>query len=519
MQKPITFIYPRAPIAVLAPPHNLRRSAAWSCMDAEIRCSCVAAGKQTIASWASGSKARQNTYLQSDQPKPRHHGPVSALLPMKYQIILLRILLLIFPGITQAQLQPFIGPSSLPADSTIVCTIPWYLGSFYTSGFAEGAFANDFKLYGLNGDSLQLAQKLAIGKPVLLIGGSLTCPVFRNKVPTINQVISTYGSQVQVFVVYTLEAHPTDTSVYFGAVNITNANQSAGILFPQPTTYGQRKHLADTMSNWVNLNAPVFLDGPCNHWWSTFGPAPNNAYLIDTNGQIVAKHGWFHKDFDNIFCDIDSLLGTNSGLCTPAIGNGSFQLQVLNQYGTGPAGSIVYDHANLINTGNTMVSIGVKKIQKNHPVSWQTAFCADVCYSTSDDSITLNLAPNDTLPFSLDFFTGVIPDSGSVKVGFRNLTNLNNNAQVTFRASTFPAGILDSWNQTVMVYPNPARDAVTVKLNDEIREVRAIDIDGRSKLLSLMDPGRVSLQGLNTGFYVLELSTDRGKCYCRVLKH
>ncbi|MCX6153704.1 MAG: T9SS type A sorting domain-containing protein [Candidatus Kapabacteria bacterium] len=233
-------------------------------------------------------------------------------------ILLIFLLCFVTQLKTSAELLPTIGINKLPADSDSVCYIPWYFGNFYDSGLPADTFANDFKIYDLKGDSLVLSQKLAKGKPILLIAGSLTCPIFREKIPIINKVISIYGDKIQVYVIYVIEPHPTDTSIYYGDINIPSENKKAGILFPQPLTYGQRKHLVDTMSYWCSLKAPVFIDGPCNEWWTMFGPAPNNAYLIDTNGYIYAKHPWFHRMFNNIFCDIDSLLGTNSGLCNPS---------------------------------------------------------------------------------------------------------------------------------------------------------------------------------------------------------
>ena len=402
-----------------------------------------------------------------------------------------------------AQLLPSIGLNSLPADNIPICPIPWYLGSFYTSGLAEGSFAHDFKLYKTNGDSVVLSQRLATGKPVLLVAGSFTCPVFMGKIPTINQVVSTYGNQVEVYVVYTLEAHPTDTSVYFGYVNIGTANQNAGILFPQPVTYGERKHMVDTMSYWATVNAPILLDGPCNPWWTTFGPAPNNAYLIDTNGQIFSKHGWFHKNNDNIFCDLDSLLNVTSGLCTPALGNGSFQVQVINNMSNGNAGSILYDYANIINNSNDMVTVGIKKLQKNLPLGWQTAFCADVCYSPTDDSITLNIPAQDTMLFSLDFITNPVPDSGNVVVGFRNISHPNNNAQVTFRASTLPlstgSNVLPA---TLRLYPNPVADHLYLNASPT-SSIRIYNLAGVC-IRTLQATTRVDVSDLSPGSYLLQ---------------
>jgi hypothetical protein len=83
---------------------------------------------------------------------------------------------------SQPTLLPSIGVGPLPYDNDSVCDIPWYLGSFFTSGLQNGATAHDFTLYDLNGDSLNLATALSHQRPVLLIAASYTCPVWRGKV-------------------------------------------------------------------------------------------------------------------------------------------------------------------------------------------------------------------------------------------------------------------------------------------------------------------------------------------------
>jgi hypothetical protein len=418
--------------------------------------------------------------------------------------------------LVKSQLLPSIGLTSLPADNTPICSIPWYLGSFYTSGLQEGSYAPDFKLYNLSGDSLILSNALANGKPVLLVAGSLTCPVFMGKIPTINQIISTYGNDIQVYIIYTLEAHPTDTSVYFGYVNVGTANTNAGILFAQPTTYGERKHMVDTLSYWASSTAPIFIDGPCNTWWSTFGPAPNNAYLIDTNGQIVSKHGWFHKNPDHIFCDLDSLLGVTSGLCTTTTTAGQFVLQVLNNSSNGMPGSILYDYANLINPGADPVTIGIKKIQKYLPAGWQTAFCADVCYSPNDDSITITLAPNDTLLFSLDFITNAIADTGGVQVGFRNVMNTNNKYSVYLKGSTLPTAVNQSNTTSCILYPNPTKQSIFIKGTQANESWYLYDWNGRlcKKGITLEGTTTLDVHELTLGAYCMVIQhTDATECW------
>src|SRR5688500_9836539 len=91
-------------------------------------------------------------------------------------------------SIAQLNLLPSIGIGALPSDNDPVCYIPWYLGSFHTSGLQAGDTAYDFTLYNLNGDSLNLKDALSKGRPVLLVNGSYTCPVYRRKVQDINDV-------------------------------------------------------------------------------------------------------------------------------------------------------------------------------------------------------------------------------------------------------------------------------------------------------------------------------------------
>src|SRR6187551_3614807 len=120
------------------------------------------------------------------------------------------IFIMLLSIITDAQpvLKPSIGLNALPSDNDNICNEPLFLGSFFSSGLQAGDTAYDFTLFDMNGDSLHLADLLNQGKPVLLVAGSYTCPVFRGKVDVINDVMSTYAGQLNAYVIYTLEAHP-----------------------------------------------------------------------------------------------------------------------------------------------------------------------------------------------------------------------------------------------------------------------------------------------------------------------
>jgi hypothetical protein len=209
-------------------------------------------------------------------------------------------------------LQPRIGLSALPADGDSVCAIPVYTGSFQGSGFQAGDTIPAFRLYDSNGSETEVEDLLQTGKPLLLIAGSYTCPVFRQKITQINQVASTFAGLINVVVIYVVEPHPKapDLSPYSGSVWTTSENQQEGILYLQPTIYGERKQLLQDMQSNPNyvLDVPVMIDGPCNDWWQHFGPAPNNAYLIQSDGVIFRKHDWFNRNPNKIVDDVNALL-------------------------------------------------------------------------------------------------------------------------------------------------------------------------------------------------------------------
>ncbi len=416
-----------------------------------------------------------------------------------------------FNTIVQAQLLPTIGINTQPANTATLCYPPYYTGSFYTSGYQVGNTVNDFKLYNLLGDSLILSDELQNGKPILLIAGSLTCPVFRGKIPTINQVMATYGSSISVFVIYTIEAHPTNISVYSGNVNVTNQNINDNILFPNPLTYADRKNLVDTMSDYVSLNAPVFIDGPCNEWWNNFGPAPNNSYLIDVNGVVVSKHGWFHKQpTDNIFCDLDNYLSVTSGSCIVTTAPGHFSVNVINNYSSGIPGSTLYDHALIVNTQSVPVTVTAQKVFEALPSGWSASFCADVCYTANDYNISFVVPANDTLNFSMDFSTSMVSDSGKVGVQFSNLNNSSNSFNYWFKASTYPNTGIKEVHATpeINFYPNPFNGSLRINTNETDFDIEITNVVGR-KMIHLTDVHEIETHTWPTGVYMIHYRSDK----------
>jgi hypothetical protein len=46
----------------------------------------------------------------------------------------------------------------------------------------------------------------------------------------------------------------------------------------------------------IGITVPVLIDEFDNPVWCTYGPAPNIAYLIDRDGIIIEKQGWYQPE-------------------------------------------------------------------------------------------------------------------------------------------------------------------------------------------------------------------------------
>jgi hypothetical protein len=383
--------------------------------------------------------------------------------------------------LAQPVLLPSIGIGALPADSDPVCSLPVQTPPIASVGRPEGESAADFTLYDLNGIAFNLEDALLIGKPVLMISASYTCPVFRNKIPLINDVVATYGSQLTTVIIYTVEAHPdVDISPYFGAVNTGAQNISAGILYEQPDTYGERKAVLQDLLDSLQIDAPIYLDGPCNEWWNYYGPQPNNAYLIDTTGIIFRHHDWLDKDPDDIYCDIDSLLGLPTD-CEQIYG-GHLDLQMVsNDTVYGDAGSTITAELKLWNPTTEELQIKVAKLIIDLPVGWTSSLCLDVCYLPTTDTAIVEIAAGDTMHFYYYFYTTPGAATGYTRVGLRNEFDFPNNYMRDVWAISSDANSIAEHEDVnaLVVVPNPATDRITLQGVDPRDAFEIRDLSGR----------------------------------------
>ena len=104
-----------------------------------------------------------------------------------------------------------------------------------------------------------------------------------------------YGDRVHFVIIYIIEAHPIGSaSPYRGGEWTGKASvDQEGFALRQPITYEERVAQATQMVQELGITVPILIDEMDNPVWCTYGPAPNSAYLIDIEGSIVEKQGWY----------------------------------------------------------------------------------------------------------------------------------------------------------------------------------------------------------------------------------
>lgn len=446
------------------------------------------------------------------------HWKFLTLHVMKAKIAMLMCMVLSLA--CSAQTKPGIGLTQTPSDQDQICSIKTYLGGFDQSGYKTGDTIPDFKLYNLNNQATTLSTELGKGLPVLLIAGSYTCPVFRNQMASINKITADYNGKVKVFIIYVVEAHPvTDVSPYSGKEWLTGQNQQENILIRQPTTYGERKTVVQEMLKDLTIAPEILIDGPCNAWWNHFGPAPNNAYIIQTNGVVFAKHGWYDKAPNNITCDLDKVIGKTCNVNSNTGGTFKWKLDSTSSV-FGGADEILTVKGKLINESSASADIQVIRMQNNLPGGWASAMCVDICLPDWVDTTELILASGDTQSYTLYFYTGVGGnETGHVRIGFRNKAVSSNKVAQDFYGYTRVAGTSHLPNPVDKPYPNPFQETFTIK-TETGEQIEVYDAMGR--LVLQMDGQNglttVSMRTFDSGIYLVTRLINSNRQVSTVIK-
>lgn len=168
---------------------------------------------------------------------------------------------------------------------------------FARTGPQAGEQIPNVEIKTLDGDSRELHKVLGFRGPTLLLTSSLTCPKSRSTHPGAQELAKRFKGQVDVVVLYVIEAHPEhDICPYKDVEDVTAENRKEGILRRQPRTFEQRLKLAEEFKDRMRTNINIYVDPMGNQMWKGLGEAPNVGLLVDEKGIVIARQAWFAPD-------------------------------------------------------------------------------------------------------------------------------------------------------------------------------------------------------------------------------
>ncbi len=100
----------------------------------------------------------------------------------------------------------------------------------------------------------------------------------------LEEIYERFGDELQFFVVYIREAHPTDEWQ-------TTANVLEEVILAQPTTYDERVEVAHACTLGMDISIPTLIDEMSNEVGEAYYAQPDRLYLVDAHGVIAYRSG------------------------------------------------------------------------------------------------------------------------------------------------------------------------------------------------------------------------------------
>jgi len=166
------------------------------------------------------------------------------------------------------------------------------LAHFDGTSPAPGERAPGFTLPDLRGGEVALASLLG-ERPLVLVLGSESCPVFRHRRHWLHALVRRYRERVAFLAVYTREAHPVGSpSPYTGEEWDLWVNRLSGVRVAEPGSLPERVRQATRAREALDLEIPVVVDRMDDAVWRAYGAASAPVFVIDAQGRVVARQVW-----------------------------------------------------------------------------------------------------------------------------------------------------------------------------------------------------------------------------------
>jgi hypothetical protein len=146
--------------------------------------------------------------------------------------------------------------------------------------------APNFTAEQLSSDGSRSGEKISLSdllnKPVGLLFGSYTCPIFRDQLRRYEEIYQARRANINFLCIYILEAHPED------GWRVPH-NWNKDICLPTPQTLDERAKIAHLCRSKEGFTVPMALDTMENELLALYAGSPERLYAINIDGMITHK--------------------------------------------------------------------------------------------------------------------------------------------------------------------------------------------------------------------------------------
>lgn len=216
-----------------------------------------------------------------------------------------------------------------------------------------GDEAPDVPLFDPETNRMMRIRSLPGDLPLLIVFGSYSCPLFRGRLDDLETLADSHRGQLEIVIVYTLEAHPTDENPYVRGVWLSRVNDTLNVRIRQHRNMEERLAVVRNPPQGLDTSIRILVDpvdyletvdaiseigssNPENNpAWKAYGLLPNSAFLVAANGRIAFRMPWFsveptllaniwqlqnktrYPDADVCYLHPSDKHGASSASCTP----------------------------------------------------------------------------------------------------------------------------------------------------------------------------------------------------------
>jgi thiol-disulfide isomerase/thioredoxin len=148
---------------------------------------------------------------------------------------------------------------------------------FRKNAARPGDLFPSFELLSTSGDRLD-NDKVFRDKPVLLIFGSMTCPMTASAAPSVQQLYDEFGDRVDFIMLYVREAHPGEN-------------------YMQAESMEEKLEHSRALKEFYGIEWTVAADKLDGDLHRALDPKPNSAFLMNRDGIILFRSLWA-ADYD-----------------------------------------------------------------------------------------------------------------------------------------------------------------------------------------------------------------------------